>query len=220
MVTDEVLIPPGVKGGWLSTHSGRQFYPLAPKLEDILIEDIAHALAAQARWAGHTRHPFSVAQHCVLASRLVPASDALWALLHDASEAYLVDVPRLIKRLPAMAAYRAVEQLLQRTIYQRFGLTGPEPESVKQADLLLMVAEAQDLLPRLHPDWPEAIRTGRAPRPAWTITDCWSHGKARSEFLKRFEELTASRSAATPGPTPTPTPATRPEPTAPVLAHG
>lgn len=176
----------GVAPGWMQTHSGRQFFPLAPKAEDILIEDIAHALAYQTRWAGHTRHPFSIAQHSVLVASLVPESDRLWALLHDASEAYLVDVPRLLKRLPAMAMYRTAEAVLQRTIYQRFGLTGEEPASVKAADLELMVAEAQDLLPVLHAAWPEAIRRGTAKRPAWRITECWSAPRARSEFLTRF----------------------------------
>lgn len=197
MTSDASGLLTGVKGGWLQTYSGRQFFPLSPKLEDIVIEDIAHALAFQVRWAGHTRQPFSVAQHSVLVSQLVPESEGLWGLLHDASEAYLVDVPRLIKRLTTMQAYRVAEQVLQQAIYHRFGLVGgEEPPSVKTADLLMMVAEAQDLLPSLHHGWPEAIRLGTAPRPPWRITDCWAPTKARSEFLKRYEQLIAARTAA------------------------
>lgn len=201
MSTEPALLA-GVKGGWLQTCTGRQFFPMAPKLDDIVLEDIAHALAYQNRWAGHTRHPFSIAQHSVLASRLVPPADALWALLHDASEAYLGDVPRLVKRLPAMSMYRTIEAVLQTTIYQRFGLLGEEPATVKEADLLMMVAEAQDLLPTLHPGWPEAIRRRTAKRPEWRITDCWSATKARSEFLRRFEQLEAARAAAAAVPAP------------------
>lgn len=195
MISNAALLA-DVKPGWMQTYSGRQFFPAAPKMEDIVVEDIAHALAHQNRWAGHTRHPFSVGQHSVLCSRLVPATDALWALLHDASEAYLVDVPRLIKRLPAMTMYRVMEAVLQKNIYLKFGLAGDEPESVKTADLLMMVAEAQDLLPTLHAGWPEAIRCGTAARPDFRITECWSAPRAKSEFLKRFEALTAARVVA------------------------
>lgn len=192
-MTSNAALLQDVKAGWMQTYSGRQFFPVQPKLEDILIEDIAHALAHQNRWAGHTRHPFSVGQHSVLCSRLVPEADALWALLHDASEAYLVDVPRLIKRLPAMTMYRVIEAVLQKNIYLKFGLVGDEPETVKHADLLMMVAEAQDLLPTLHQGWPEPIRLGYAARPDFRITDCWSATRSKSEFLKRFEALTAAR---------------------------
>ena len=83
------------KGDWMQTHSGIQFWPLDPRPEDILIEDIAHALSNQCRFAGHCCFHYSVAQHSVLVSENVPAQDAMWGLLHDAGEAYLVDLPRL-----------------------------------------------------------------------------------------------------------------------------
>lgn len=203
MTSEATGLAAGDRGGWMQTYSGRQFFPLRPKLEDIEIEDIARGLAFQVRWAGQTREPYSIAQHSVLVSRLVPEGEALWGLLHDASEAYIVDVPRLIKRLPAMAPYRLVEQVLQQAIYHRFGLVGgPEPASVKAADLQMMVAEAQDLLPTLHPGWPEPIRQGTAARPPWRITECWSPARARSTFLARFETLMQARAAAAAAPAP------------------
>lgn len=176
---------------WVTTYTGRQFFPMAPKPEDIVIEDIAHQLSCMNRWLGATRQPYSIAQHSVHVAELVPEEHALWALLHDASEAYLVDIPTHIKRLPQMAAYRAVEQHLQRIIYHRFGLTGPEPESVKVADNALAVAEAQDLLKDIPPYWPPAIRQRTAARTKFTIA-AWSAAKAEYLFLKRFTSLAKS----------------------------
>lgn len=180
--------------GWIQTYTGRQVFPLAPRPDDIVIEDIAHALALQVRFAGHTRAPYSIAQHAVHVSQLVPPADALWGLLHDASEAYLVDVPRLLKRMPVFAGYRACEALLQRVIYHRFGLVGDEPPSVKEADVRMLVAEAQDLLGDLHADWPVEIRERRARRPSFRVTP-WSAVEAERAFLARFAALAGGRAA-------------------------
>lgn len=179
--------------GAMQTFTGRTFFPLQPRLEDIVIADIAHALALQCRFAGHVRLPYSVAQHSVLVSLAVPPADALWGLLHDASEAYLVDVPRPLKRLPLFAPYRVVEAMLQRTIYSRFGLAGEEPASVRDADDLLLVSEACDLLPTgPGPSWPDAVRSGQAPRTPKPIVP-WTPAKAERAFLDRFQLLTEGR---------------------------
>src|ERR1017187_10636100 len=79
--------------GSITTFSGIHFWPLLPNPADIRIEDIAHALSNQCRFAGHAREFYSVAEHSVRVSQLCPPEDALWGLLHDASEAYLTDVP-------------------------------------------------------------------------------------------------------------------------------
>lgn len=173
---------------WITTYTGRQFFPMAPVAHDIDIDDIAHQLAGMNRWLGATRQPYSIAQHSVHVSELVPPCDALWALLHDASEAYLVDIPTHIKRLPQMDAYRAAEAHLQRLIYHRFGLYGHEPASVKAADGALAVAEAQDLLSHIPGYWPEAIRNRTAPRAPFGI-DVWPAVQAEREFLTRFYTL-------------------------------
>ena len=75
-----------------------------PNPDDIRIEDIAHALSNQCRFAGHAREFYSVAEHSVHVSQLCLPEHALWGLLHDASEAYLVDLPRPLKLLPEFAA--------------------------------------------------------------------------------------------------------------------
>jgi uncharacterized protein len=97
-------------GDWIQTYTGKQFWPLSPLPEDIVIEDIAHALSMQCRFGGHVRTFYSVAQHSVHVSLLVEPQYALWGLLHDAAEAYLVDLPRPIKKFSEMGLlYQEIE---------------------------------------------------------------------------------------------------------------
>src|ERR1017187_4953916 len=120
--------------GSITTFSGIRFWPLLPNPADIRIEDIAHALSNQCRFGGQAREFYSVAEHCVRVSQLCRPEDALWGLLHDASEAYLSDVPAPMKELPEFEAYRAAERSLQRVIAVRFGLAPEQATSVSQAD--------------------------------------------------------------------------------------
>lgn len=176
----------------LLTSSGRAFSPLAPKSADIVIEDIAHALSHQCRFGGHSKAFYSVAQHSVLVSHAVPAQYALWALLHDASEAYLVDVPTPLKVTDALKGYRAVEAVVQRTIYQRFGLVGDEPAAVHAADRALLILEAEALFTPPAP-WAASLRAtftqDGAALPALAIQPVDS-ARAKAGFLKRFAALT------------------------------
>ena len=172
------------RDGFISTFSGLQFWPLDPDPEKILIEDIAHALAHQCRFGGHAWKFYSVAEHSVYVSRLCQPEHALWGLLHDASEAYLVDIPRPLKLLPEFAAYRAAERQLQRIIAERLGLPPEQPASVTEADDHMLWIEAHSLLGSI-PD--EAIRETRTP---FEIAEPLLPAKAERLFLRRFAELT------------------------------
>lgn len=84
----------------IQTYTGRKFFPLNPRAEDICVEDIAHSLSLKCRFGGHCLRFYSVAQHCVLVSKLLePAEEStlLWGLLHDAAEAYIPDFAAPIK---------------------------------------------------------------------------------------------------------------------------
>jgi hypothetical protein len=174
----------------LQTFTRRSVNPLAPRVQDIAIEDIAHALAHVCRFGGHVSSFYSVAQHSVLASRQVEPADALWALLHDASEAYLGDIPTPLKRTGAFRDYHALEALWQRTIYQRFGLTGEEPAGVATADLQLLLAEADVLLPGGPLEWVDSLRGRVAPASVQILPVLAP--QAEAGFLKRFHALTAT----------------------------
>lgn len=168
---------------WIQTRTGRQFFPLAPDPDEIEIEDIAHSLAFLCRFNGHCRDFYSVAEHCIRVSRLVSPENALWGLLHDASEAYLCDLPRPVKyQLPT---YREHEDRLQRVIAAKYALGWPEPADVKRADDALLATEKRDLMGPEPASWELAA----APLPERIVP--LPPARARAAFLARFAELTS-----------------------------
>src|SRR5271157_3917634 len=140
------------KGDFIITYKSIEFWPLDPREEEVNIFDIAHALRLLCRFNGHVRNFYSVCDHSIRVSYLVPPELALAGLLHDATEAYLSDIPSPTKiDLPI---YKMWEKTLQETIYRRFGLPIEEPPEVKLADRILLVSEMRDLLPSgLMPNW-------------------------------------------------------------------
>jgi hypothetical protein len=171
--------------GYIGTFSGIHFWPLLPNPDDIVIEDIAHALAHQCRFGGHASKFYSVAEHSVHVSELCLPEHALWGLLHDASEAYLVDLPRPLKQLPEFAPYREAERRLQRAVAVRFGLPPYQPASVTEADDTMLWIEARSLLGSA------AVEVVRDERPPFEITDPLPPVEAERLFLSRYKELTA-----------------------------
>lgn len=155
-------------GDWCQTYTGRRFYPLDPRADDIDIVDIAHALSHICRFNGHCVRPYSVAEHSILVALHVawdgsePAdrTTVLAALLHDASEAYLCDVPRPLKTMPEMAAYRVMEARVESVISDRFGLPQTMPAVVKRHDQRALATEYRDLVPVKRHPW-------HLPEPAW-----------------------------------------------------
>lgn len=169
---------------WIQTYSGRRFTPTNPNPDAIVIQDISHALSMQCRFSGHVKRFYSVAQHCVLVSYICDSEDALWGLMHDATEAYLVDVPRPLKRSGQFNAYLEFEYKMQLAICKRFGLPEKEPVSVKKADTILLATEARDLMSPLHPDWAQPCD------PLPFKIDPLPQQEAKDLFMKRFFELT------------------------------
>ncbi len=167
---------------YIETYTGRMVYPARVRPEDIAIEDIAHSLSQMCRYTGHSRQFYSVAEHSVRVSRLVPFADAAWGLLHDATEAYLVDIPSPLKRLPEFAAYRAIEARAMRAVCEQFNLPPVQPASVTDADGIMLATEARDLMP-MKCEWALVYH------PLDTRIEPWDCANAEFEFLKRFAEL-------------------------------
>ena len=166
-------------GHFMSTYSGRRFYPTDPRPSDIFIGDIAHALSNQCRFNGHVRQHYSVAQHSVLCSERVSIVNARWALLHDASEAYLGDVVKPLKL--SLPDYVKIESMVMKCICYTFGLPPEEPAEVKLVDRRLCASEARDLL---GAEWAESY--------AETYLDKivpWTPAIAELRFLIRFREV-------------------------------
>lgn len=175
------------KGNWLQTYMGKAYWPADPRPEDVHIMDIAHALANACRFGGHCSRFYSVAEHSVLVSHLVPPADALHGLLHDATEAYLVDVPRPVKMM--LDGYKELEELNWRAIAARFGLDPTMPESVHDADQNVLLAERNALLGPSPEGLEWALGIDPHHRPANVRVIGLSPGDARVLFWNRFYEL-------------------------------
>jgi len=187
----------GSDTGWIQTFTGGKFWPLEPHAEDVRIEDVAHALAYQCRYAGHARIFYSVAEHCCLLADYVlrinyythhqdtldGLRDALTVLLHDAAEAYLPDLARPLKyRMPE---WREADARLEAVVVPALGGEYPLPPWVKLLDARI-----------LRDERPVVMReTGDS----WQIDDLeplgvWVRGisphEAEQWFLDLYAELT------------------------------
>jgi 5'-deoxynucleotidase YfbR-like HD superfamily hydrolase len=138
----------------------------------------------QARFAGHTRDLYSVAEHCVRVSMACARTDALWGLMHDAAEAYLTDMPKPVKdQLPD---YVTAENALLTAVAVAFHLSYQIPQSVHRADRLLLNTEARDLFANT-PEWADKVNVQSIRiRPL-------GNRAAESWFLQRFKDLTRVR---------------------------
>lgn len=172
------------------TGSGMPLSLTYPSWRLIDDQDIARALSRICRFGGHTRHFYSVAQHCVLASQLVPQEDALAALLHDAPEAYIGDMVTPLKSL--MPAFQQIEQRVWAAIADRFGIDPVMPASIKRIDLQLLATERRDLLPGSSLEWPSLEGIEPLPDPI----DPWSPQLAEMAWGLRLEELIGQREVA------------------------
>lgn len=168
------------KGDWLQTFTGKRFFPLDPREEDVCIEDIAHSLAHQCRYGGHVKRFYSVAEHCILLSERVYPDHAFAALMHDCAEAYLVDIPRPIKI--ALPQYKLIEQEVEKVIAKKFNVTYPWPDEVMICDTRMLNDEGTQLMGPPN-DWAKygeslGVQTFNVAPPA-----------AEESFLRRFHEL-------------------------------
>lgn len=175
-------------GDWCQTATGRQFWPLDPRPEEVFIDDIAHALSNVCRFGGHCRTFYSVAQHSYLVSKTCFAIDAMAGLLHDSQESFVGDMVRPLKHTDEMRTYRDAEERVRLAIFQRFGLPSAIPDSVKRADEVLLATEARDVMGgECAGKW--FLRA----KPLPEIIIPWDPITAKRAFLDRFYELGGKR---------------------------
>jgi uncharacterized protein len=130
--------------GIIRTYTGQYVNIVNPDPKTILIEDIAHHLSLINRWCGASEEPISVAQHSMIVATLIQMYGGtiemqLAGLLHDASEAYMQDIPSPIKQL--FPEYIKIEHNLMSVIAKKFGLKYPFPEEIKINDLKALQIE-------------------------------------------------------------------------------
>jgi hypothetical protein len=179
-----------LRSPFIETFTGARFCPLDPCIEDIRIHDIAHALSNQCRFSGHVRHFYSVAEHSVRVSWLLESrtkSPRVWlkGLLHDASEAYLIDLPTPLKVNGKIGReYREAEGRLMSAVWERFRLPRTGNIAIAWADAVMLATEVRDLMPGRAEHW-----AGLTEPATWRVVP-WAPATAEREFLGRFDELT------------------------------
>ena len=172
---------------WSQTFTGLKFWLTAPQPDTICIEDIAHSLSMICRYNGHTKTHYSVAQHSVIVSELLPDNLALSGLLHDAAEAYIGDQTKPYKDLVETRFSLSIEYGITLAIYEKFRAWPVHDPKIKEADEIVLRAEALQVL--AHPpieDWHIDL-----PKKEILITE-WPWELAEKLFLKRFDELTTN----------------------------
>jgi len=175
------------KGDWAQIYSGKKFWTLDPKPEEVDINDIAHSLALQCRFNGHTNSFYSIAQHSVLVSKIVNPKQALAALFHDASEAYTGDLISPLKRfLPPV--FKEIEKKIESAIFQHFNINEEEVDhkEIKRADKIALFTEMRDLMKKPPEKWDDEDLF----KPHHEEIIPLMPDEAKELFLKRFEELT------------------------------
>jgi hypothetical protein len=184
---------PPAPGPYLQTDSGRWVNPFDPAPEQLDAGDIARALANQCRFGGHCRVFYSVAQHSVIVSELVEqrggdAENAVAALMHDATEAYLGDMPHPLKhRSPLGAAFKAAEAQLEHAIRARVRIKPDVPE-IQRADRALLATERRAFSAETW-HWPEL----EGVEPLDLELTAWPPDEAARVFAERYAELDARR---------------------------
>ncbi len=173
---------------WIQTYNGKKFNFIEPDSDMIDIEDIAHALSMQCRHAGHSRYFFSIAEHSILVSSLLPTKIAIAGLLHNAAEAYITDIPTPLKDL--LPNYRWIKMQVQKTILKSFRikLSDAEHKTIKLADAQVLKIETSCLIPKSCIDncvekLPASIESESIEINAWKPTI------AKAVFLDNFYKL-------------------------------
>jgi uncharacterized protein len=179
------LLPHTSEGPTIGLKSGHYFNLLEPETSVILLEDIVSGLSKCCRFVGQCDAFYSVAQHCVLMSYIVPDEARLVALFHDAAEAYTGDLSKPLKNALG-DVFKRIEQRIEMAIFDRFGLPYPMHSSIKVADRILLATEQRDLMVRLRDDEWASIR-GVSPL-ACAIQPA-THECAAEMWMARFHEL-------------------------------
>lgn len=187
----------------IATYSGKIFDLLNPKPEQVCIEDIAHSLAYQCRYTGHTRSFYSVAQHCVLmAENQDLPGDPIKKLLHDTDEAYLGDIAKpwkllLYVEIPLTSIQKNYHQTIknfelgiQDVIGLALGVDLSYSAEVKKSDIRMAATEIRDVMTEMGPDfeWGYTIDN-----PVKEIIVPWTPSYAEERFLSAYKRLSLER---------------------------
>ncbi|MGJ7252885.1 HD family hydrolase [Morganella morganii] len=170
---------------YIATSTGKHidFVNITP--DQICIEDIARGLSNECRFAGQLESFYSVAQHSVYVSQIVPPEYALEALLHDAAEAYIKDIPSPLKAM--LPDFKAVEKRIEAVIREKFGLTHTISSVVHYADLVMLATERRDFEIDIENQW---LLLEGIPSYEHIAIQPLTPPQAYHKFMERYKALT------------------------------
>lgn len=144
------------------TASGKFIDILNMQPGDVSINDIAHSLSKIQRFGGATPldKSYTVGEHSInlsiFFSKQVGSTQlALYALIHDSTEAYLSDIISPVKK--ALPDYIKLEDKILRVILR--GLNLPYDEGIfkriKESDKRILIDEAAAIMPETEQEYRE-----------------------------------------------------------------
>ena len=194
---------------WIQTATGIKFNLINPAPGSIVLEDIAAALGKICRYNGHTFAFYSVAEHSVLMARQLREEGhepmvQFWALMHDAVEAYVCDMPSPVKTclnelsqeyLGGYGTYKQLYQELEVRLCIEFGLVVDDQTeaTVRLADLRMLATERQQVVPVMIEDISDVewgIPEGIEPYPDLYL-ECWNPSFAENRFEREYKKIKA-----------------------------
>lgn len=176
----------------ITTYTGKDVDPFDFQPDDISIIDIAHSLSCVNRFGGHAIRPINVAQHSVFVSRLCSRENKLQGLLHDASEAYLGDITRWLKRSEVFHKYRSLETYVQAVIFKKYGCPLEMNREVIDADNLMVRFEGRKAFGNglsVPEDQREFLLLTLEERNRVGCWNFWDWRISKDVFLKEFDLL-------------------------------
>jgi hypothetical protein len=174
---------------WISLLSGAKFNYNKPEESDVTLQDIACALSNVCRFSGHLPRFYSVAQHLVNTSYIVPVEFAFTALMHDTAEAFTNDLPTPLKW--ALPIFKELEVKIEGAMSKKFGFEYPYPKEIKEADTIMLMLEKYHVK-QCDEHWPmyeQYTREYVEPYLQYVDLTSWRPSIARNKFLERFKEL-------------------------------
>jgi hypothetical protein len=168
---------------WYPDRDGQDFYP----------ETVARSLSKLCRFTGHCDRFYSVAEHCVKVSHMVPDEFAYEALLHDAHEMLVNDLSKPVK-IKIGGSYEELEDKAEIEVRRSFGLSDKISDEVKLADVYMVCIEGYYLMKSrgLNWDYYDDYRETaliKANDLGYLVPHCWDHERAEIEWLQRFYEV-------------------------------
>jgi hypothetical protein len=176
---------------WMMTSTGVRYWPTCPSAHDVRIMDIAHHLSRICRYTGAIiPEHYSVAEHSVLVSHMVPPVWAFEGLMHDATEAYCNDLSRPMKT--DLPDYRRIERRNWLVICEKFGMDPELPPCVHEADVRVYLAEREQIMPPITQEDGYSLHY----KPAPVVIHAFAPNRAKRLFLDRYYELTSGHGYA------------------------